>query len=104
MREGRRGRPKDNLTLDAMDAERQGLSYGQYKAMHPNTAFANESRLHRTQTENQREVTRAVYVKLCPICGKEFTCHNRSRVYCDDRCKDKGGAKWDNPSTRKKEM
>lgn len=103
IKETKRGKPKDNLTLDAMDAEDAGLSYGKFKAMHPNTAFMNESRLAGKSTENQREVVRAQYVKICPTCGKEFTCHNRSRVYCDDNCKDKGGAKWQNPSTKKKE-
>lgn len=89
IKDTKHGTPRDNLTLDAMDAEQAGMSYGQYKALHPNTAFANEQRLQdMNKPKQQRIVTRAVYEKICPVCGKKFTCHNRSRLYCSDRCKE----------------
>lgn len=30
---------------------------------------------------------RTLYKKICPVCGKEFTCKNSHRRYCSDDCK-----------------
>lgn len=91
-REKRRGIPRDNLTLDAMDAERAGMSYGKYKAMHPKTRDANEPRLAAKKREPKPPKT---YALPCCYCGRIFESPNKSRRYCSDECKEKNdGAKW----------
>jgi hypothetical protein len=91
-REKRQGTPRDNLTLDAMDAERAGMSYGKYKAMHPNTKDANEARLAAKKREPKPP---NVYALPCRYCGRIFESPNKSRRYCSDECKTKNdGAKW----------
>ena len=86
-RESRHGTPKDSLTLDVLDAERAGMSYGQYKALHPHTKDDNEARL---ETKPQRPASvRRVYEYFCLGCGKKFTTTNRQRLHCSDACKTK---------------
>lgn len=96
--ETRSRRPKDNIDLDVEDAERLGYGchYGHYKADHPNTKDANEARLYsrkKQQTEEEQLRVKKVYVKVCPVCGKQFTTPWRVRVYCDDRCKQNSDSK-----------
>lgn len=86
-REPRRRKPKDNLTLDAMDALAAGMTYGEWKAQHPETAAANESRLSRPAKAYQEQPK--VYEFTCRGCGKKFTTQSKQRRYCDDRCKQK---------------
>lgn len=76
--------PKDNLTLDALDAERAGMSYGKYKALHPQTRDANEHRLAEKPKRPPR--TRQIYENICLQCGRTFSTTNHSRLYCDDKC------------------
>lgn len=38
----RRKKPMDNLTRDAIAAQKAGMSYGKYKALHPNTRDDDE--------------------------------------------------------------
>ena len=82
----RRCKPKDNLALDAMDALEAGMSYGKWKATHPETKAANESRLGKPPKRQYTETPR-VYEYICRGCGKKFTTSQKMRRYCDDRCK-----------------
>ena len=93
------GKPKDNLTLDAMDAEAAGMSYGQYKAIHPVTKTANEPRLA------AKKPTRVVkvYKFICGRCGCKFTTENPKRRYCSDGCKAKNDGKTYRTKAKKKE-
>lgn len=98
-REKRHGIPRDNLTLDAMDAERAGMTYGKYKAMHPNTKDANEARLDELNKRPRREKReynpRNVYALRCCVCDRVFESPNKQRKYCSDECKAKNdGARW----------
>lgn len=95
-RETEYGTPMDNLALDAMDARRAGMSYGKYKAMHPNTMAANEARLAETPPPKKpRRKKPPVYEVVCGYCGKTFYTANLQRKYCSDTCKSKlNGAKW----------
>ena len=92
-REKRHGIPRDNLTLDAMDAERAGMSYGKYKAMHPKTKDENEARLDALNKRRPREKRepdpRNVYVLRCCVCDRIFESANKQRKYCGDECKAK---------------
>lgn len=81
----RYGTPKDNLTLDAMDAERAGMTYGKYKAQHPNTKEENEARLK--ELPQRTPHPRQVYVYYCRGCGNKFISTNKKRVFCCDECK-----------------
>ena len=85
----RRRKPKDNLTLDAMDALAADMTYGKWKALHPETKEANESRLHQPASKREYKQTPKVYEFICRGCGKKFTTDNKQRRYCDDRCKQK---------------
>lgn len=80
-------RKLDNIDLDMQDAERLGYGphYGHFKADHPFTKEANESRLN----NKKKGQTKMVYVFSCSTCGKEFTTPNKSRKYCCDKCKNK---------------
>lgn len=87
----RRRKPKDNLTLDAMDAIAAGMTYGKWKALHPETKEANESRLAKPEPQQKRQHNELprVYEYICRGCGKKFTTNQKTRKYCDDRCKDR---------------
>ena len=85
MARGTSRKPKDNLTLDAMDARAAGMTYGKWKAQHPNTKEANEERL--APAQKPREQVRRVYEIVCAGCGKTFLAVNPLRLYCDDHCK-----------------
>lgn len=103
---GKRGAPRDNLALDAMDALAAGMSYGKYKAQHPRTAEANEARLAKKPKQQPAEPkpktrTRMVHVNTCPVCLKEFTTTNKQRRYCSDSCKHKKeNAAWRRSRTK----
>lgn len=83
----RRRRPKDNLSLDAMDALAAGMTYGKWKALHPETKEANESRLSQPAPKREYKETPKVYEYICRGCGKKFTTTTKPRRYCDDHCK-----------------
>lgn len=96
--------PRDNLDLDVMDAERAGVSYGKYKALHPNTRDKNEPRL---ATKPKREPKQPkVYEFACRNCGEKFTTTNTLRRYCCDACKhQKNNANYyAKPGKKKKEV
>jgi hypothetical protein len=102
-KEKRHGKPKDSLTLDVLDAERAGMSYGQYKALHPNTKDANEARLE--GKPKRPAPVRRVYELYCSGCGEKFTTTNAQRRYCGDSCKEKSdGAIRRARAKRKKEV
>lgn len=108
-RETRRRRPKDNIDLDMEDAERlgYGVHYGKFKADHPNTMEAHESRLYprkKKKTEEEQLQARKVYEKVCPVCSKKFTTTLNRRIYCSDVCKTKSdNKKWSSNTARRKE-
>jgi hypothetical protein len=66
-----------------MDAERAGMSYGKYKAMHPNTKDANEARL----AEKRPYKPRDTYVATCCNCGRVFEADNKNTRHCSDECR-----------------
>ena len=98
--ETKRGKPRDSIEMDMLEAERlgYGVHYGQYKVDHPHTKEANEAKLHpKNKQQPQVEKPRKVYEKVCPVCGKTFTTLCNMRVYCGDVCK------WKNDGIRYRE-
>lgn len=98
-KEGSRNKlpPRDNLTLDAMDAERAGMSYGNYKALHPNTKDANEARLVEMNAPKEKKQYKAhqAYVRTCFHCGKQFMATRKNGRYCSLECKhDSDNMRW----------
>lgn len=68
----------DNLTRDVMAANAAGMSYGKWKAMHPNT-----SELH---SQEKIDIYIDERIKTCPICGREFIPSPYSNKYCSKPC------------------
>lgn len=66
----------DNLEKDVISAFRCGMSYGNYKAIHPITKTGEESEPR--------------YSK-CKECGKLFYKSRKSKVFCSDYCRDRYG-------------
>lgn len=63
----------DNLTRDAILARKAGLSYGQWKALHPNT-------IEEVVDTSGREF-------VCQHCGKKFVAKTKQkRKFCDFYC------------------
>ena len=64
----------DKLTLDASAATAAGMSYGQWKALHP------------VSPAQQPKPTVDFFndIRVCPICGKQF--HSVTRKYCTEEC------------------
>lgn len=80
--------PRDNLALDAMDALRADMSYGKYKALHPNTKNANEARLAAMQDNGKRPYKpRNTYALTCSHCGRLFESPRRNTRHCSTECK-----------------
>ena len=57
------GKKMDRLTLDCIAAQRAGMSYGQWKALHPRT-----EKVHPGVQEEEPVAPK----QLCVVCGKEI--------------------------------
>ena len=94
----------DNLTMDALAAQSAGMSYGKYKALHPETQAQNDAMreqvlqdLKNQQQEKADQPPRSrsrtgdplTYKKTCPMCGQKFETPNTTRLYCSRDCKRK---------------
>ena len=103
MARGTSKKPTDNLALDAMDALAAGMTYGRWKAEHPNTKEANEPRLAPKKKDPEQYEPRKVHESVCCVCGKKFLTLNKKRVYCDDVCRQQKTAARDAARKAKKE-
>ena len=65
----------DKLAQDAASARAAGMSYGQWKALHPKTDVA----------ESQDEEIPYGW-KMCKYCGKYFRPAKGGQLYCDIQC------------------
>ena len=66
----------DRLTSDSIAAQRAGMTYGKWKALHPNTDV------------NVQPVTET---RRCVICGREITKRSSTsgrqrKLYCSSEC------------------
>lgn len=62
----------DNLTMNAIQCKAAGVSYGQWKAMHPVTKAI--------------EIDEGLMEKSCAFCGKQFKTKNKRKVFCCEEC------------------
>lgn len=67
----------DNLTMNAIQCKAAGVSYGQWKAMHPVTRVIEADGLME---------------KSCAYCGKRFKTKNKRKVFCCEECCQHGQA------------
>jgi len=75
------GKNLDNLTKDAIAAEKAGMSYGQWKAQHPHTGETQSIFAPTPLVEGAPGVVR------CGVCGKMFHyCKSGKRKYCSPEC------------------
>lgn len=88
----------DRLTRDAIAAQEAGMSYGQYKALHPHTPDEDEEEetAPLTVDPGKRVVT-------CKHCGQIFPVRPRqtNKLYCSDECRTKH-SKSQNNARRKR--
>lgn len=73
----------DNTSADAVEATRAGLSYGQWKALHPNTKAMREAAKEiRKKEKPGNEI-------ICKNCGRAFVpARQGTKVkYCSDECR-----------------
>lgn len=70
----------DNLSRDAKAAADAGMSYGQWKALHPCTNPDKNGDDLAGAKVNDRLVR-------CKCCGKEFVKTSKNLVLCSDECR-----------------
>lgn len=69
----------DNLSADVRAAASAGMSYGQWKVLHPVT--------RRNEEPKKPKAEMPKLWRVCPICGKEFgVIKNTHRKYCSEEC------------------
>ena len=64
----------DRLTLDCIAAQKAGMTYGKWKALHPHTSEAVATK---TPTKCAR---------LCSVCGMEIPSSYHGKLYCGEEC------------------
>ena len=73
----------DQLTLDCIAAQKAGMTYGKWKALHhvPVAVVIPQQEVEVPQVEEEAPK------RVCRYCGKEFTVTHGSMLYCDSACK-----------------
>ena len=75
-----RKEPLDRLTRDVLAAQAAGMSYGQYKALHPHTPDEDEE-------PPRPKVDPDKYERVCATCGKVFYLRTKAHTkYCCYNC------------------
>ena len=72
----------DQLTLDCIAAQKAGMTYGKWKALH----YVPPAEIEIPQKE-EPEADEEAPKRLCRYCGKEFTVTHSLKLYCDSTCK-----------------
>ena len=96
----RNAKPVDRITAKVLAAEAAGYGchYGNFVADHPD-AFKD------WEPGQPVPVPDPMPVRVCPVCGQKFASANKNKVYCGDRCKERGdGAKRRAKKAKQEEM
>lgn len=72
----------DNLTKDVLAAEKAGMHYGDWKALHPHTRDDDIYII-----ADQRSKDDGVKYAVCPSCKKIFTPTRQFIVVCSEECR-----------------
>lgn len=80
----KKGKKLDHLTRDVIAAQKEGKSYGQWKAEHPYTADEDDEPGPWSSTPSKP-------VKTCPVCGAEFYVSHpqTNKLYCSEKCRER---------------
>lgn len=80
----------DNLTRDAIEAQRAGMTYGKYKAMRYDGEQKMQLQRNQPAVKPQKifNPNPKIPIKVCACCGKEFPTAGRSAncKYCSWEC------------------
>lgn len=68
----------DNLTLDAIEAEKHGMSYGYWKSQNQSPREAPHLKKQKPKTDKKEHT--------CPVCGKTFYTTSHVKIYCSMDC------------------
>lgn len=83
----------DHLTRDVLAAEKKGMSYGQYKALHPHTPDEDDEWKELEEHQERRPVSVIAgpdqEVRTCAQCGQPFAvgAYKTNKRYCSDECR-----------------
>lgn len=69
----------DNLTKDVLAAEKAGMSYGQWKALHPKTKSQGK--------KSKLKMDEAKVYRNCRICGRKFALEYHNQRNCSEACR-----------------
>lgn len=89
-------KPLDRLTRDALAAEKAGMSYGKYKALHPHTPEeGDEIEPEEEVDEKPKPIKLGPNQRLgtCAHCGQPFVLgfKQSNKLYCSSACRIKHG-------------
>lgn len=94
----KKGKKLDRLTRDAIAAQKAGMSYGKYKALHPHTPEEDDET---DPAEDADETPKPKPIKLqpnqrrgtCAHCGQPFVMgfKQSNKLYCSPVCRIKHG-------------
>lgn len=73
----------DRLSMDSSAALAAGMSYGQYKVLHPHTDC--EAPKPKRKRKRKRKLRRDAPMIKCEVCGLIFESHH-GRKYCSEAC------------------
>ena len=95
-----RKEPLDRLTRDVLAAEAAGMSYGQYKALHPHTPDEDE-----IKEPPKPKADPDKYERVCATCGKVFYLRTKVHMkYCGDYCRQLGKSQREQELREKKKQ
>ena len=89
----KRRKPLDHLTRDVLAAEKAGMSYGKYKALHPYTPEEDDEQEELEERQEHRPVSVIAgpgkRVRTCAQCGQPFAVNVKqtNKLYCSDACR-----------------
>lgn len=76
----------DYLARDVLAAQKAGMSYGNWKAIHLNTREKGENLIHEDESEINESAPVDVIIS-CVVCGTVFHAKSTRAKFCCDACR-----------------